>query len=116
MRPWLLSKKSSTEARPTGARSPAPLQITSCNDSPRSAEALGSPSTQRTASMTFDLPQPLGPTMPTSCPGVAIVAGSTNDLKPASLISVRRNSVLLETDYPAQAVTRVAATHHDIDR
>src|SRR5437764_674874 len=92
MRPWLLSKKSSTEARPTGARSPAPLKITSCIDSPRSADALDSPSTQRTASITFDLPQPLGPTMPTSCPGVAMVTGSTNDLNPASLISVRRNS------------------------
>src|SRR6266545_7835975 len=92
MRPWLLSKKSSTDARPTGALSPAPLKMTSCIDSPRSAEAFDSPSTQRTASMTFDLPQPLGPTMPTSCPGVAIVAGSTNDLNPASLISVRRNS------------------------
>src|SRR5215813_10548860 len=115
MRRWLLSKNSSTDARPTGARSPAPLKITSCIDSPRSAEALDSPSTQRTASMTFDLPQPLGPTMPTSCPGVAIEAGSTNDLKPASLISVRRNSVLLETDYPAQAVIRVAATNDDFD-
>src|SRR5260370_16224098 len=93
MRPWLLSKNSSTEARPTGARSPAPLKMTSCIDSPRSADALDSPSTQRTASMTFDLPQPFGPTMPTSCPGVAMVTGSTNDLKPASLISVRRNSV-----------------------
>src|SRR5499433_3690239 len=92
MRPWLLSKNSSTDARPTGARSPAPLKITSCIDSPRSAEAFDSPSTQRTASMTFDFPQPLGPTMPTSCPGVAIVVGSTNDLKPASLICVRRNS------------------------
>src|SRR6266568_4295655 len=93
IRPWLLSKRSSTEARPTGARSPAPLKMTSCIDSPRSADALDSPSTQRTASMTFDLPQPFGPTMPTSCPGVAMVTGSTNDLNPASLISVRRNSV-----------------------
>ena len=66
MRPLLLSNASSTEARPTGLRSPAPLNITSCIDSPRSAEAFDSPSTQRTASMTLDLPQPFGPTMPTS--------------------------------------------------
>src|SRR6185369_15177580 len=66
MRPALLSKESSTDARPTGLRSPAPLKITSCIDSPRSAEAFDSPSTQRTASMTLDLPQPLGPTMPTA--------------------------------------------------
>ena len=64
--------------------------MTSCIDSPRSAEAFDSPSTQRTASMTFDLPQPLGPTMPTSWPGVAMVVGSTNDLNPESLICVRR--------------------------
>ncbi len=90
IRPWLLSKCSSTDARPTGLRSPAPLKMTSCIDSPRSAEAFDSPSTQRTASMTFDLPQPLGPTMPTSWPGVAMVVGSTNDLNPESLICVRR--------------------------
>src|SRR3982751_2568813 len=94
MRPRLLSKCSSTEARPTGLRSPAPLKMTSCIDSPRSADAFDSPSTQRTASMTFDLPQPLGPTMPTSCPGVAMDVGSTNDLKPASLICVRRKGEL----------------------
>src|SRR3954447_6319273 len=94
MRPWLLSKNSSTLARPTGLRSPAPLKITSCMDSPRSAEAFDSPSTQRTASITFDLPQPLGPTMPTSWPGVPIVVGSTNDLKPESLICVRRKGDL----------------------
>ena len=46
--------------------------------------------------MTFDLPQPLGPTMPTSPPGVAIVVGSTNDLNPASLIWVRRKDVKWE--------------------
>src|SRR5437867_11828521 len=96
MRPALLSKISSTEARPTGLRSPAPLKMTSCIDSPRRAEAFDSPSTQRTASMTFDLPQPLGPTMPTSCPGVAIDVGSTNDLKPESLICVSRNGFLNE--------------------
>src|SRR4051812_18425619 len=93
MRPWLLSNESSTLARPTGLRSPAPLKMTSCIDSPRSAEAFDSPSTQRTASMTFDLPHPLGPTMPTSWPGVPISVGSTNDLKPESLICVRRKGI-----------------------
>jgi hypothetical protein len=100
MRPRLLSKCSSTDARPTGLRSPAPLKMTSCIDSPRSADAFDSPSTQRTASMTLDLPQPLGPTMPTSWPGVAIAVGSTNDLNPASLICVRRKAGLSKsTDY-----------------
>src|SRR4051812_3207972 len=59
-------------------------------DSPRSSEAFDSPRTQRTASMMLDLPQPLGPTTPTSCPGRATAVGSTKDLKPASLSLVRR--------------------------
>jgi hypothetical protein len=65
-RPSELSKKSSTEARASGLRCAEPLKMTSCIESPRSAEARDSPSTQRTASITFDLPQPFGPTTPTS--------------------------------------------------
>src|SRR5687768_3108444 len=60
-------------------------------DSPRNADARDSPRTQRTASMTFDLPQPLGPTTPTRSPGRGISVGSTKDLKPASLMWERRN-------------------------
>ena len=92
MRPSELSKTSSTEARPTGLRSAEPLKITSCMCSPRSCRAEDSPSTQRTASITFDLPQPLGPTTPTSCPGTAMLVGSTKDLKPESLTEVRRKA------------------------
>ena len=86
----VLSNTSSTLARATGFLCADPLKITSCMDSPRKAEALDSPSTQRTASMMLDLPQPLGPTMPTSCPGTATVVASTNDLNPASFMDVRR--------------------------
>src|SRR5262247_3087654 len=85
-RPSELSNTSSTEARASGWRLAEPLKITSCIESPRSADARDSPSTQRTASMTFDFPQPFGPTTPTSCPGTLTVLGSTKDLKPASLI------------------------------
>src|SRR5690349_20007915 len=81
---------SSTLARLPGLRAVDPLKITSCIDSPRNSEARDSPSTQRTASMMFDLPQPLGPTTPTSWPGSWKCVGSTNDLKPASLMEVRR--------------------------
>src|SRR6187402_1717353 len=88
MRPSELSKTSSTDARPTGFLSAEPLKITSCMCSPRSCLADDSPSTQRTASITFDLPQPLGPTTPTSWPGTAMVVGSTKDLKPESLTDV----------------------------
>src|SRR2546430_9069267 len=56
-----------------------PLKMTSCIESPRNAAARDSPSTQRTASMTLDLPQPFGPTTPTSCPGTWIEVGSTKD-------------------------------------
>ena len=85
-RPWALSKISSTEARASGARFTEPLKMTSCIESPRNAAARDSPRTQRTASITLDLPQPFGPTTPTSCPGTCIEVGSTKDLKPASLI------------------------------
>ena len=61
-----LSNTSSTLARPAGLRCAEPLKMTSCIDSPRSSLAFDSPSTQRAASMMFDLPQPFGPTTPTS--------------------------------------------------
>lgn len=73
-----------------GLRVVVPLKITSCMLSPRSSLALLSPSTQRTASMMLDLPQPFGPTTPTSCPGSMKLVGSANDLKPESLMEVRR--------------------------
>src|SRR5699024_3360494 len=88
--PALLSNLSSTMARPTGWRLLEPLKMTSSRASPRSCRALDSPVTQRTASMTLDLPQPLGPTMPVRLASSTIVVGSTNDLKPASLIEVSR--------------------------
>src|SRR6266850_7368630 len=89
-RPRELSKTSSTAARASAWRSDEPLKITSCIESPRSADARDSPSTQRTASMMLDLPQPFGPTTPTSCPGTFTTVGSTKDLNPASLIWVSR--------------------------
>jgi hypothetical protein len=43
--------------------------------------------------MTFDLPQPLGPTTPVNCAGMGMVVGSTKDLKPASLMDVSRKVI-----------------------
>ena len=43
-----------------------------------------------TASITFDFPQPFGPTIPTRLEGRVSVVGSTNVLKPESLILLRR--------------------------
>ena len=47
----------------TGLRADEPWKITSSIFAPRITRARCSPSTQRTASETLDLPQPLGPTM-----------------------------------------------------
>src|SRR5690625_1496252 len=78
------------EAWPTGLRPPDPLKITSVMDSPRRCLAEDSPMTQRTASMMFDFPQPFGPTTALMLPGKWTVVGSTNDLKPASLMLFKR--------------------------
>jgi hypothetical protein len=40
--------------------------------------------------MMLDLPHPLGPTTPTSCPGNMNVVGSAKDLNPEILIEVKR--------------------------
>src|SRR6185295_17276498 len=77
-------------ATPTGLRLPEPLKMTSAMESPRRVLAEPSPSTQRIASMMLDLPQPFGPTMPIRLLGNLMVVESTNDLKPASLILLRR--------------------------
>jgi hypothetical protein len=64
--------------------------MTSAIDSPRRVLAELSPSTQRMASMTLDLPQPFGPTIPIRLLGNEMTVGSTKVLKPASLILFRR--------------------------
>src|SRR3990167_200258 len=82
---WL-SNTSSTDACPTGLRALEPLKMTSVKASPRRYLGEFSPITQDTASMIFDLPQPFGPTTATRLLGSMMLVGSTNDLKPASLI------------------------------
>ncbi len=57
-------KVSVTSAIESGACVSEPLKITSSMPRPRRFFALCSPITQRIASTTFDLPQPLGPTTP----------------------------------------------------
>ena len=74
-----------------------PLKMTSAIESPRRCRADSSPITQRTASMTFDLPQPLGPTTPVRLLGNCTVVGSTNDLNPASRILLSRISYSLKS-------------------
>ena len=71
--------------------------MTSAMLSPRRYLAESSPITQRTASMTLDLPQPLGPTTPVRLLGKLTWVGSTKDLKPASLILVSRIYAVFRT-------------------
>ena len=78
------------EALLTGFRVEDPLNMTSDIDSPLKYFAEDSPNTHLTASITFDLPQPLGPTIPTRFDGRVSVVGSTNVLKPESLILLSR--------------------------
>src|SRR6478736_3616492 len=109
-----LSNTSSTDEREAGLRRVEPLKITSCIDSPRSSEALDSPSTQRTASMMLDLPHPFGPTTPTSWPGTWKLVGSTNDLNPDNLMEDRRtfSTVLRLAALGLNGVVQTA--HHTI--
>jgi hypothetical protein len=69
-----------------GLRADEPLKITSVIESPRKCFAELSPSTQRTASITLDFPQPLGPIIADKALSNGILVGSTNDLNPASFI------------------------------
>ena len=66
-----------------------PAEITSCIEAPRIAPGLCSPSAQSTASVMFDLPEPLGPTI-TLTPGEnSRLTRSGNDLNPFIVIDFR---------------------------
>src|SRR5918995_2501777 len=82
--PSLLSRKSETWVRFTGRRPADPWKITSSIFPPRRSRADCSPSTQRTASDTLDLPQPLGPTIAVTPSSKVRVTLSAKDLKPES--------------------------------
>src|SRR5207244_10353218 len=77
-------KVTETSAKPTGLRASVPLKITSAISSPRSDLADCSPKTQRTASSTFDFPQPFGPTIAVMPSWKLKTVLSANDLKPKS--------------------------------
>src|SRR6185295_14236715 len=65
-------------------RVPAPAKMTSSMPEPRIEVGRFSPITQRSASSRFDLPQPLGPTIPVMPGSIMSSVGSTKDLKPES--------------------------------
>ncbi len=74
---------------PIGLRPSVPLKITSAISPPRRALADCSPSTQRMASDTLDLPQPLGPTMAVTPGWKFRLVLSANDLKPKTVKFLR---------------------------
>src|SRR5581483_12495648 len=87
--PSLSSRTSSTSATLPACRPGAPPKITSCIDCPRTASGDCSPSAHNAASVTFDLPEPLGPTI-TLTPGPnSSRVRSGNDLKPLRTIDFR---------------------------
>ena len=99
---WIAISENSVAARPSelsittstsaARRRPTPLppaEITSCIEAPRIAPGLCSPSAQSTASVMFDLPEPLGPTI-TLTPGEnSSLVRSGNDLNPFISIDLR---------------------------
>ena len=92
--PSSFSKWSETSARFTGRRAEEPWKITSSILEPRRSRARCSPSTQRTASDTFDLPHPLGPTIAVTPGSKTRSVESANDLKPCSSSLVSLTSTL----------------------
>src|SRR5687768_4908121 len=80
--PSELSMVIDTSARPSALRDDVPAKITSSIFWDRTADGAWAPITQASASTTFDLPLPFGPTT-TVMPGSrSRVAGSANDLNP----------------------------------
>jgi len=87
--PSLLSKLRVTLACAPARRFFEPAKMTSVIAWPRNCLAAVSPSTQRTASMMLDLPQPFGPMMPVSGASTGKVVLSAKDLNPARRMAVR---------------------------
>ena len=89
MAPSELSSTISTSAAERACTPWPPPKITSCIDWPRTASGDCSPIAHSTASVTLDLPEPLGPTM-TDTPGAnSSRVRSGNDLKPFRVIDFR---------------------------
>ena len=90
--PSALSIVRLTSARPSGPRVAVPAKMTSSILPPRSVLAPCSPMTQASASTTFDLPEPLGPTMHVTPGSKANVVGCAKDLNPFSVRLLRYTS------------------------
>ena len=91
-RPAELSSVRLTSARPRAGRRAVPAKMTSSIFWLRTALGAWAPSTQATASTTFDLPEPLGPTTTVTPGSRCIVVASANDLKPLRVSAFRNMS------------------------
>ena len=83
--PSVLSMVRLTSARPSGARPAVPAKMTSSILPPRRSFAPWVPMTQRSASSTLDLPEPLGPTTQVIPGSKRNVVADANDLNPLSV-------------------------------
>ena len=81
-----------TSARPSGARPVVPAKMTSCILPPRNAFAPCSPITQVSASTTFDLPDPFGPTTQVMPGSNRRVVADAKDLNPFNVRLFKCNS------------------------
>src|SRR6187402_1225131 len=107
--PSELSMVSSTWARPRGPRVDVPAKMTSSILPPRSVLAPCSPITQASASTTFDLPEPLGPTTHVTPCSKANVVGVAKDLNPLR-VRLFRYTRLLDVRCPrVQGIARRGA-------
>ncbi len=80
--PELLSMVRETSARPRAGRLAVPMKMTSSILADRTVRGPWAPSTHATASTTFDLPLPLGPTTTVTPGSNSSTAGSAKDLNP----------------------------------
>src|SRR5438045_2175468 len=107
-----LSMVTVTSARPSGARDDVPAKMTSSILPPRSVLAPCSPITQASASTTFDLPEPFGPTMQVTPVSKAKVVGCANDLNPLSVTLFRCiQTPSTPVDSPTYATRGLGAGH-----
>ena len=90
-----------TSARPSAGRFAVPAKMTSSIFWLRTDFGAWAPSTHATASTTFDLPEPLGPTTTVTPGSSAMVVESANDLKPLR-VRLLRNTVTSKASWRAR--------------
>src|SRR3984957_5650505 len=88
---------SDTSARPRAGRSAEPAKMTSSIFDERTVRGPWAPNTQATASTTFDLPLPFGPTTTVTPGSRRSVGWSAKDLKPFSESDFRNTAATLHS-------------------